>query len=344
MHASGKAALAAALCVAASAAAAQATIYVGAYGGSTETLFREKIIPAFEAKHNAKVVYVPGNSTDTLAKLAAQRGKQDLSVALIDDGPMYQAVEQKLCAPLPDGPVMRELYPNAKMIGDRSIGLGFIATGLAYNKDVFKRNGWAPPTSWTDLADPKYKGKVVVPPITNGYGLLTLVMGARLNGGGEQKIEPGFEFMQKKVGPNVVAWEGSPGRMAQMLQTGEAALVVWGNGRVQAVIDQGAPVEFVYPKEGAISIMTAVCTVEGGPQPELAKAMLHYLLSAEVQAQLAERQGWGPVNKTTKLPPEVAKKVVFGPERVDKLISVDYNVINPSRADWTNRWNRTVER
>ncbi|MDH5209487.1 MAG: ABC transporter substrate-binding protein, partial [Burkholderiaceae bacterium] len=71
-----------ALATASLAASAQTTMYVGGFGGSTETLFREKIIPAFEAKHNAKVVYVPGNSTDTLAKLVAQRGKQDLSVAL----------------------------------------------------------------------------------------------------------------------------------------------------------------------------------------------------------------------------------------------------------------------
>ncbi len=325
-------------------ACAQSPLYVGGYGGSTETLFREKIIPAFEAKHNAKVVYVPGNSTDTLAKLSAQRAKQDLSLVLIDDGPMYQAVEQKLCAPLADAPIMKELYPGAKMVGDRSVGLGFIATGLAYNKDVFKRNGWAPPTSWNDLADPKYKGKVVVPPITNGYGLLTLVEMARLNGGSEDKIDPGFEVVQKKIAPNVVAWEGSPGRMAQMLQTGEAALAVWGNGRVQALVDQGAPVEFVYPKEGAISIMTGVCVVEGAPQPALGQAFLQFLLTPEIQSQLADKQGWGPVNKNTKLPPDVASKVVFGPERVDKLISVNYNVINARRADWTNRWNRTIER
>ena len=36
-----------------------------------------------------------------------------------------------------------------------------------------------------------------------------------------------------------------------------ASLAVWGNGRVQAVIDQGAPVEFVYPKEGAVALMIA---------------------------------------------------------------------------------------
>ena len=67
-----------AIATASMAAAAQTTLYVGSFGGSTEKLFREKIIPPFEAKHNVKVVYVPGNSTDTLAKLAAQKGKQEI--------------------------------------------------------------------------------------------------------------------------------------------------------------------------------------------------------------------------------------------------------------------------
>ena len=79
-------------------AQAAETLYVGGSGGSTEKLFKESIIPAFEAKTDAKVVYVAGNSTDTLAKLQAQKGKQEMSMAMIDDGPMYQAVASG-CAP-----------------------------------------------------------------------------------------------------------------------------------------------------------------------------------------------------------------------------------------------------
>ena len=224
------------------------------------------------------------------------------------------------------------------------MGIGFIATGLAYNKDAFAKNGWKAPTSWQDLTDPKYKQKVVIPPITNGYGLLTLVMMSRLNGGGEDKMDPGFDVMTKKVAPNVLAWEPSPGKMAQMLQTGEAALVVWGNGRVQAVVDQGAPVEFVYPKEGAVVIMIAGCVVEGAPQSKLGQQFLQHVVSAESQVLLADAVGWGPVNKTAKLAPDVAKKVVFGPDKVNALISPNYEVINAKRAEWTNRWNRAVER
>lgn len=320
------------------------TLYVGGSGGSTEKLFKEKIIPPFEARTGAKVVYVPGNSTDILAKVRAQQGKQELSVALIDDGPMSQAVGLGLCAPLEDGPVYQELYPNAKMIGGKSIGTGFIATGLGYNKEVFARNGWAAPTSWNDLTDPKFKGKVSIPPITNGYGLLTLVMMARLNGGGEANIDPGFDAIVKKVAPNVLAWEPSPGKMAQMMQTGEAPLVVWGNGRVLSVADQGAPVEFVYPKEGAIVIMTAACPVAGAPQPKLAQQFVQHMVSAEVQAMLATGVGFGPVNKNAKLAPEIEKRVVFGPEQVSKLISPNYDIINVKRAEWTQRWNRAVEK
>lgn len=335
---------AAILALAASAAGAQTTLYVGGAGGSNETLFKEKIIPAFEARTNSKVVYVPGNSTDILAKLQAQKGKQEMSVALIDDGPMYQAVAQGLCAPMEDGAVLKELYDNARMVGAKSTGIGFVATGLAYNKDVFAKNGWKAPTSWNDLTDPRYKGKVVIPPITNGYGLLTLVMQARVNGGGEDKIEPGFDVMIKKVAPNVLAWEPSPGKLAQMMQTGEAALVVWGNGRVQTVADQGAPVEFVYPREGAPALMVAACVVAGAPQAKLGQQFLQHVVSAEVQAMLATGAGFGPVNKNTKLPPEIAKKVVFGPAQVNSLVAPNYDIINAKRAEWTQRWNRAVEK
>ncbi|MGX5733822.1 ABC transporter substrate-binding protein [Bosea thiooxidans] len=319
------------------------TMYVAGFGGATETAFREKIIPPFEAKSGLKIVYVPGNSTDTLAKLQAQRAKPEISVALIDDGPMTTAVEFGLCAALEDGPNSNNVYRSARRVSKSAVGLGYGATGLVYNTEVFKKNGWPEPTSWKDLEDKRYAGKIVIPPISNGFGLLALVMQARLNGGDENTIDPGFAAM-KRISPSVLAWEPSPGKMAELLQTGEAALGVWGNGRVRALVAQGAPVKFVYPKEGALVILTEVCAVQGAPQPKQAQDFVQYLLSPEVQAIIAETQGWGPVNQETKLPPAIAADVVFGPEKVNSLIKPSYTAINPKRADWTSRWNREIER
>ena len=51
--------------------AAEKTVYLAGYGGSFEKTLKEQVLPAWEAKTGAKVVYAPGNSTDTLAKLRA---------------------------------------------------------------------------------------------------------------------------------------------------------------------------------------------------------------------------------------------------------------------------------
>ncbi len=326
-----------------SGAAAQETMYVAGFGGSVEATFREKIIPAFEAKTGTKIVYVAGNSTDTLAKLQAQKDKPEISVALIDDGPMNTAVQFGLCTKIEDGPHLQDVYPNARKPGDLSIGLGYGATGLVYNTEVFKSKGWAEPTSWKDLADSKFEGKVIMPPISNGFGLLGLIMQARLNGGSESDIDPGFDAM-KEISANVLAFEPAPGRMAELLQTGEASLGVWGSGRVRALVAQGAPVKFVFPEEGAAIILTEMCPVAGAPHAKQAQEFIQHLLSPEIQTIIGQREGWGPVNSKAELAPEETVGMVYGEEMVKSMIAVDYGVINPKRQEWTNRWNREVER
>ncbi|WP_250482408.1 ABC transporter substrate-binding protein [Caballeronia sp. GACF5] len=319
------------------------TLYVAGPGGSFQKTFEEKVIPGFEARSGAKVVYVPGSSSDTVAKLMAQKGRQDLSFIAIDSGPMARAVEQDLCAPLPTVPALDDLYPNARIPGGRAVGYGFYATGLGYNKAVFAKNGWAAPTSWNDLGDPKFKGKISIGPIS-GYGVEALVMVARANGGSEKNIEPGFQVMAKKVAPNVLDWEPSQATLSQRFQSGEAALVVWSNARVQLVVDQGAPVAFVYPKEGAREGLMTACVVNGAPQPKLAQQFLADILSPATQVTLAKYSGYGPTNAKVKLDPDVARTVVYGSDRVNALVPIDWSVINKQLPEWTKRWNREVER
>lgn len=73
---------------------------VGGYGGSFETLMKELIIPEFEATHDVEIRFVPGNSTENLARLQAQKDNQELDVVILDDGPMYQADALGFCAPI----------------------------------------------------------------------------------------------------------------------------------------------------------------------------------------------------------------------------------------------------
>nr|WP_184491505.1 ABC transporter substrate-binding protein [Rhizobium aethiopicum] len=326
--------------LAASSVQAEGQLIVGGYGGSAEKIIREKILPKFEAANNIKVTYVAGNSTDILAKLQAQKENQEFDVALMDDGPMARAVSLGFCAPI-TGVDFSQLYHSAAFPEGKASGLGLLATGLMYNTEVFKENGWAPPTSWNDLKDPKFAGKVVIPPMNNGYGLLTVVMLARMNGGGEKDIEPGFKAIKHGVDQNVLAYEPSPAKMTELFQTGQAVLGVWGTSRVQALASTGFPVDFVYPAEGAPAVMTAICPVAKETVSPAAQAFVKMMLSDEVQAILANEGGFAPVRKDVKV--EAPGMMPYG-ERANQLVTVDWETINEHRDDWNKRWTREVER
>src|SRR5712691_10340812 len=267
------------------AAAQQRTLYVAGYGGSFEKTIRDEVIPAFEEENGVKIEYVAGNSTHTLAKLQAQKGNQAIDVAIVDDGPMYQAIQLGFCGKI-EGIDKSELYPAALFKDDKAVAVGQTGTGFMINTKTFKEKGWATPTSWNDLKDPKFKKLLVIPPINNTYGLYTLMMYARLNGGGEKNIEPGFKVMKADINPNVLVYEPSPGKMTELFQSGQAAIAVWGTGRVQAFANTGFPVDFIYPKEGAPILLASACPVAKANANPLANEFIKVMISAPVQTVL----------------------------------------------------------
>jgi putative spermidine/putrescine transport system substrate-binding protein len=306
---------AAALCPS-TALAQSKTLYVAAYGGSFEQTMRKDIIPPFEKKHGVKVEYVAGNSTDTLAKLQAQKGNQQIDVAIVDDGPMYQAVALGFCRDLAKAPIYNDVHDVMKFSSNKAVGLGLVATGIVYSKKAFDENKWPAPSSWEDLKDKKFAKKLVIPPLNNTYGLHALVTMARLRGGGEKAIEPGFKAFKDEINPNVLVYEPSPGKMTELFQSGQAVIAVWGSGRTP---------------------------IAGSKNQADADTFIQFLLTPEMQLALAKGAGFGPANKTVELKPEERVGLPYGDD-VKKLVAVDWDVVNPVREEWNKRWTREVER
>jgi putative spermidine/putrescine transport system substrate-binding protein len=330
------------LTLAGTAAAQAQTLYVAGYGGSFEQTIRKEILPAFTKKFGTPVEYIAGNSTDTIAKLQAQRSNQQIDVAIVDDGPMYQAIALGFCAPivgLPDADIVK----SARYKDDKAIGMGLVATGLMYNTKYFAEKKWPAPTSWNDLKDPKYKKLLVIPPFNNTYGLHALVMMARLNGGGEKNIDPGFKVMVNDIAPNVLVFEPSPGKMTELFESGQGALAVWGSGRVSSFAATGFPVDFVYPKEGALALLASACPVAKPNASPLAQDFVKMLVEPQFQEIFAKEYGYGPVNRRAHVPQEAARMAPMG-QRAEELIVIDWDTINQNRTEWDKRWNREVER
>jgi putative spermidine/putrescine transport system substrate-binding protein len=331
-----------ALIVPTAAKAAERTLYVAGYGGSTEQTIRKQIMPAFTKKFGVAVEYIAGNSTDTVAKLQAQRGNQQIDVAIVDDGPMYQAIALGFCAPIVGLPEA-DIVTSARYKDNQAVGIGLVATGLMYNTKYFDARGWAAPTSWNDLKDPKYGKLLILHPLSSTYGLHTLVMMARLNGGGEADIDPGFKAVENDIAPNVLAFEPSPGKMTELFESGQGVIAVWGSSRVSSFAQTGFPVDFVYPKEGALALLASACPVAKPNSSPLAHEFVKMLIEPRVQEILAEQHGFGPVNRRAQVSPAAARMTPIG-KRAEELIMVDWDTINQKRTEWNKRWTREVER
>src|SRR5581483_2059003 len=258
---------------------------------------------------NCHITYMPGASTDTNAKLQAQKAHPQIDVAIVDAGPQAQAASLGLLAPLDPKIVtnLKDVYPVAKLPGDVGVAIGLVAIGLSYNTKVFADNHWPAMTSWHDLERPELKGKLVLPSITQTYGIMLLIMEARLNGGSESNIEPGFAAM-KKIAPYAVNFDKTADVSNYFLQ-GQADATVWGNSRTNTLRATGFPIQFVYPKEGAGALLATANLVKGAPNATLAQQFINYLLEPEVQVANAKTVFFGPTNGRTKIPPDVAKIV-----------------------------------
>ncbi|NUU02116.1 ABC transporter substrate-binding protein [Herbaspirillum robiniae] len=343
-----RSALIAAACATLATGAVQAqtkTLYIGMNGGNMEKTFTQFVFGPFEQKHNVKVVVVPGGSADILAKAQAAKDKPQMHVMFLDDGVMYRAVGMGLCEKQKPNPNLAGLLPVAHIKDDMATGVTISVTGLAYNTKVFADKGWAPPTSWLDLADPKYKGKVVFQSLPSStFGLHAFLAFNQLKGGTDANVEPGFKAWPSTIGPNVVEYISNSAKISEMAQTGEAALFPYTPTQSTILKSKGIPVEYVQPKEGAVVLMVAQCVIANNSEPQLAQELAAYLLSPEAQAKALENGSYNPTNTKVQVTGAAAAEQKRMNEIVKNSRSVDWDEVNKNRSAWNTRWNRSVER
>jgi putative spermidine/putrescine transport system substrate-binding protein len=322
------------------------TLYIGMNGGSMEKTWTEHVFPAFEKANNAKVVVVPGGSADILAKAQAAKDKPQMHVMFLDDGVMVRAIGMGLCEKMKPSAALNEVFPTARFKGDMATGVTMGMTGLAYNKKMFTEKGWAAPTSWMDLADPKFKGKVVFQSLSSStFGLHGFLMFNRIKGGTDTNVEPGFNAWKSSIGPNVLEYIPSSAKLSEMIQTGEAAIAPLTPTSVATLQEKGIAVEYAQPKEGSVVLMVGECVIANNSEPTLAQKLAEYLLTADAQAAALQHGNQIPSNPKAPAVGDDAKLKLkqFG-EYMKTAVVVDWNAINENRPAWNARWNRTIEK
>jgi len=131
------------------------------------------------------------------------------------------------------------------------------------------------PKTWTDLTNPKYKGKTVIgdPSFTS---LLVSVVGMISK-------ERGWGFYEKLRANDTMVVQGNQ-QAADMLKRGERLIAV-GALDSYAAEDRAAghPMKTLYPSDGVFVIPSPTSVVKGSPSPNAAKLLAEFLISDEAQ-------------------------------------------------------------
>lgn len=313
----------AALIVAASAQTAvaeQTTLVVNSYGGPYEAVQREVIFEPFEQAHDVKIQVVTVYSADMLAQLRAQKDAPQFDVVQFSGGQEILAAREGLLTPIASDELSNagDLYPFALDGMDEGRGPVTMVTamGLVYNEATAPRV----PTSWKDLWDPAFADHVVLTDLSNTYGLQSFLMMNRIWGGDLDNWEPGIEKVGQILDASVVI-TSSP-EIQQNFAQNDAWIAPFAQDYAHVMRQSGLPVKFVVPEEGSSALYITMSAVENRPHQDLAKQLIDFSLSPEVQAAMAREMRYSPTNRTTELPEDIAGEVVHG-DGLEALVRFD---------------------
>jgi iron(III) transport system substrate-binding protein len=252
----------------------------------------QQTIDAFKAKHpGVNVTFVRDGTPKILAKLRAEfeAGQPQADLLLIADSVTMEGLkkEDRLLA---HDKADVSAYPAGTHDPQKHwFSTKLITTGIAYNtKASFK------PSSWVDLTKPEAKGQVVMPsPLSSGAAL---IHAATLTG----NIEGGWDYYEALKENGALAGGGN-GDVLKSVAGGEklyGVIVDYMPIREKA---KGAPIEFVFPKEGVSAVTEPVAILKSTKNPEAARAFVDFLLSTEGQ-ELALKQGYIAAHPAVALP------------------------------------------
>lgn len=323
--------------------AAGKTITIGIWGGSQGEFIKRQVIPAFEAEFGCTVLAEEGATLANVAKMRATASDPKYSVMFVDDVVLGLCKQEGLSEELPAGdmPALANLYPQFLYEGGYGTALGISLGGIFYN------TGIEAPTSYADLWDAKWAGKVKLVSPKNTPAMFFLIVAAAVKFGkpyaeAQYMIDDAFDKVAE-LRPNVQNVYDNGVQASNEIAQGQADVgLIEYSKYIYPYTDKGAPVTMGYPSEGAFAGTNCQVLVKNGPERDLAVAFMNRMLEPAVQKPLAEYALIAPPIGGIEFDEKTLRYIAYPDTEMKArgLFTPDWTMINAKRADWTEKLNQ----
>jgi putative spermidine/putrescine transport system substrate-binding protein len=313
------------------------TIVTTSYGGKYEERYRELVLDPFSRKTGAEFVIKYGSADEWLNNSLINRANPEITLPMLSIPVATRAMRvpdlfiELTAQDIPNlaniHPVFYETYEK------KAVGFNYVDYGILYRTDMVDKEI----TSWADLWDPAFKGKVVCPGPTAGSMYELVMIAARLADGGSD-WKKGIEKL-KELKPNVVRWFNTSNEVDNLLPRKEAAIAAgFGGFRSYLLIDGGMPGKFVTPTEGAPMGVLSYHVPVNAPNRDLLLEFINFALDVEQQTAFGNAMASGVTNVNAKLDQRVIDRIASP----DELLRIDWRVIQDNYTDITAAMQREV--
>jgi iron(III) transport system substrate-binding protein len=260
------------------------TIYV-----STDRVFSEPVLQEYERRSGVRVDVVydteETKSTGLANRILAEANRPQADVFWSNE-PVRTLVlkSRSVLAPYRS--------PNAAGIPEALVDPDGYWTGfsarirvIAYNTTLVKPD--EAPRSVFDLADPKWKGQAAM--ADPRFGSTSFHVAALYAELGDAKADDLF----RRLRANDVRVVDSNSTVRDLVVRGEVKVGLTDTDDVNVAIEDGQPVAMILPDRDGLGVPVMpnmVSLIANGPHPEEARRLIDYLLSSDVERQLAESE------------------------------------------------------
>jgi spermidine/putrescine transport system substrate-binding protein len=271
------------------------TLRFFAYGGTVA----DPMIDPFREQNpdlDLKIATFDSNKS-AAAKLA---GGFEADVVEVCTDEMAPLLARDLIRPIDPGGVKdfgKLAFSDAHEVRDDSGQVLFVPAsagphGLLVNADAIAD----PPDSYTALFDSRYAGDVALEatPLT-AIAVTALALGFDdpMNLSDDQ-VEQAKQYLLDHR-DNFRAFAESDASMVNLFKSGEVVIADGGRGTAQTAIDDGLDVEWIAPREGALSWVCGLAITSKAQNIDAAYKLINYYASPEAQAESA-RMGFVAMN------------------------------------------------
>lgn len=202
---------------------------------------------------------------------------------------------------------------------------------VCFNEAVAKAQNLPKPTSWEDLLNPIYQGKISMPnPASSGTGYMQV--SAWLQSKGE---EQGWNYMTR-LHNNIAQYTHSGSKPCVQAAMGEVAIGISMAIRGAQLKSQGAPLDLILPEGGVGWDVESVGLVRGTAKKEAAQRLVDWSLTLQANQQYSE--AYAVVGHKT-----VTGEVPNYPDVEGSMVSMDFNAMATGRNKVLKEWSERFD-